>query len=202
LADRLNLSLWFPSFREGEMMPRALSVLRQFPFSASRPGIGFVAVHAVNWNEPLVFQQTFDFRADSERAIALASEFLHSDYAYEFEVLWDLWAPEIEGDLDARWVLQPHQVRVRVHGTDFDEGTYQENGHIQVEFGLDTPFLHEEMELDDVSEARVKTNVKKLVDFTSAIEKNCGISGRLLWSDSEEAENLAQKLISRLQRVQ
>jgi hypothetical protein len=32
------------------------------------------------------------------------------------------------------------------------------------------------------------------------VEKNTGLSGRILWSESDE--NLAQKLISRLQRVQ
>jgi hypothetical protein len=58
------------------------------------------------------------------------------------------------------------------------------------------------VDLDEVSETRVKSNIRRLVDFTSAVEKNCGISGRLLWSDSEEEENLAQKLIARLQRVQ
>ena len=42
--------------------------------------------------------------------------------------------------------------------------------------------------------------MQKLVNFTSAVEKNCGISGRVLWSESED--NLAQKLIDRLQRVQ
>lgn len=202
MADRLNLSLWFPSFRVNEMMPRTLSVVRQFPFASAHPGIGYMAVHAVGWSEPLVFQQSFDFRADAERAIGLASEFLHSDYAYEWEALWDLWAPEFEGDLDARWVQKAHQVRIIAHGTDFEGGIYQENGHIELEFGLDTPFLHDEMDLDPVSEDRVKANVKKLVDLTSAIEKNCGISGRLLWSDSEDSENLAQKLISRLQKVQ
>ena len=43
-------------------------------------------------------------------------------------------------------------------------------------------------------------NVQKLVEFTNNVEKNCGISGRVLWSESEE--NLAQKLVSRLQKVQ
>jgi len=46
----------------------------------------------------------------------------------------------------------------------------------------------------------VRANVQKLVEFTSAVEKNSGASGRLLWSESEE--NLAQKLINRLQKVQ
>ncbi len=202
MADRLNLSLWFPSFHENEMMPRTNSVLRQFPFSSTRPGIGYMAVHAVGWNAPLVFEQTFDFRADTDRVITLASEFVHSDYAYEFEALWDLWAPEQEGELDTKWIQQYQPVRFLIHGTEFEDGIYQENGHVQIEFGLDTPFLHEDVDLDEVSETRVKSNIRKLVEFTSAVEKNCGISGRLLWSDSEEEENLAQKLIARLQRVQ
>jgi hypothetical protein len=46
----------------------------------------------------------------------------------------------------------------------------------------------------------VKANVQKLVEFTSKVEKNSGANARLLWSESEQ--NFAQKLISRLQRVQ
>jgi hypothetical protein len=69
-----------------------------------------------------------------------------------------------------------------------------------VDFGLDTPFLQEEVQLTPFIEQRVRANVQKLVDFTAKVEKNCGISGRVLWSESEE--NLAQKLISRLQKVQ
>jgi hypothetical protein len=41
--------------------------------------------------------------------------------------------------------------------------------------------------------------VLKLVEFTQRVEKNAGVRGRLLWSESEET--LAQKLIARLQKV-
>ena len=68
-----------------------------------------------------------------------------------------------------------------------------------MDFGLDTPFLLEEVELDQVGAEHIKRNVQKLVEVTNAIQENCGISSRLLWSDSDE--NLAQKLIDRLQRV-
>lgn len=201
MADRLYLSIWFPSFSEKEIMPRLLSVLRQFPFSAARPGIGSICVQPVSWNEPAIFQQSFDFRADAQRAAVLANEFLHADYAYELEALWDLWTPEIEGELDAKWVQQPQPVQFVAYGLEFDEGAFQQLGHIQIDFGLDTPFLHDEMEsLDRESEERVKANVQKLVNFTAAVEKKCGISGRVLWSESEE--NLAQKLIARLQKTQ
>lgn len=182
------------------MLPRLLSVLKQFPFSAERAGVGFLAVRSIGWDEPILFQQTFDYRADPEQALALAGEFLHEDNAYEVDVLWDLWVPKKEGDLDETWVLQPQTVKFIAFGTQFDDAAYQENGHIQVDFGLDTPFLFEEADFTSTLEQRIKANVQKLVSFTSAVEKNCGISGRVLWSESED--NLAQKLIERLQRVQ
>ncbi|HWY71564.1 MAG TPA: hypothetical protein VNX88_23055 [Terriglobales bacterium] len=200
MADRLYLSLWFPSFDEPDIMPRTLAVLKQFPYSSSQPGIRYLGIHAISWNEPLVFEQTFDARVTPEQAIEIATEHVHSDHAYELEAMWDLWSPEIVGGLDTTWRLQPQPVKFLLHGTDFEDGIFQEDGHIEIDFGLDTPFLHEELELDELSEERVKANVQKLVAFTSAVEKNAGIRGRILWSDSEE--NLVQKLIARLQKVQ
>lgn len=200
MADRLYLSLWFPSFQEAEIMPRTLSVLKQFPFSAARPGIGYLGVHGISWNEPVVFEEIFDDRATPEQAIKIASEHVHSDHAYEFGVSWDLWTPETGGGLDPTWRRNPQPVTFVAHGVDFEDGIFQEDGHLQIDFGLDTPFLYEELELDNASEERVKANVQKLVEFTTAIEKKSGISGRVLWSDSDE--NLVQKLIARLQKVQ
>ena len=200
MADRLYLSIWFPSFRQPEMLPRLLSVIRQFPAATQKNGIGYFAVHSVSWNEPILFQQTFDYRVDPERAIGLAGEFLHEDNAYEFEMLWELWTPVREGELDETWEIQPQKVKFIAFGPKFEEATYQQNGHVQVDFGLDTPFLYEDVDFTDSVERRVKANVQKLVAFTTTIEKNCGISGRVLWSESED--NLAQKLIERLQKVQ
>ncbi len=195
MADRLYLSLWFPSFSESEMLPKTLCVLRQFPFATERPGIGYLAIHPISWNEPVLYQETFDYRATPEHAVETAGEFLHDDNAYEFEALWDLWAPGEE----AGWVRAPRAVRFVAHGLNFEEGAYVPEGHVQVDFGLDTPFLHEDVKLTPLAEARVRDNVQKLVEFTSAVEKNCGASARLLWSESDE--NLAQKLVARLQKV-
>ncbi|MBZ5504446.1 MAG: hypothetical protein LAO78_03065 [Acidobacteriia bacterium] len=200
MADRLYLSIWFPSFHEQEMLSRLLSVLKLFPFSTQRGGVGYLAVRSVSWEEPIIFEQTFDDRATPEQALALAAEFLHEDNAYELDVLWDLWVPEKEGDLDETWVLRPQTVKFIAFGTEFDDAAFQQNGHIQVDFGLDAPFLFEEVDFTTILEQRIKANVHKLVNFTSAVEKNCGISGRVLWSESED--NLAQKLIERLQKVQ
>ena len=200
MSDRLYLSVWFPSFHEPEMLPRLLSVVKQFPFSAQKSGIGYAAVHSIGWDQPVVFQQTFDYRADAERVVALAGEFLEEDNAYEVEAMWDLWVPVQEGDLDPTWELRPQAVKFIAFGTRFEQATYQQNGHVQVDFGLDEPFLYEEIEFNEVVERRIKANVHKLVSFTTSVEQNCGISGRVLWSESED--NLAQKLIERLQKVQ
>ena len=196
MADRLYLSLWFASFSESEILPKTLCVLRQFPFPGERQGIGYLAVHPISWNEPVVYQQTFDYRATPEHAIEAAGEFLHDDNAYEFETLWELWAPAE----DAGWLRAPRVVRFVARGVNFDEGACEHEGHVQVDFGLDTPFLYEDVKLTPLVEARVRENVQKLVEFTNAVEKNCGTSARLLWSESDE--NLAQKLIARLQKVQ
>ena len=198
MADSLYLSLWFPSFAEAEMLPRTLSALKQFPHSAQFPGIGRVEVYPVGWDQPSVFEEAFDFRATPERAVEVAAEFLHEDYAYQFEALWDLWTPNPERP--EVWIDRALPVTFTAQGLSFDDGSYRENGHVRVDCGLDTPFLFEDVPLTSQAETKVKANVQKLVGFTAAVEKHCGISGRLLWSESEE--NLAQKLIARLQRVQ
>lgn len=197
MADPLYLSIWFPSFTAIEMMPRTASVLRLFPFAMARPGVEYISIQPVSWSEPTVLERRFRPGLDADQAVAIAGDLLHDDYAYVFEGRWDLWNRSEETD---QWSLEPSPVKIIASGTRFEEGAYQQNGHIQFDFGLDTPFLYEDIELDEVDEARVRFNVQKLVNFTNTIEKNCGLSGRVLWSESEE--NLAQKLISRLQKVQ
>ena len=197
MPDSLYLSLWFPSFEEPEILPRTVSVLQQFPFSEQRSGVTYVAIHPVSWNEPTVLEQRLQPPLPPDSAAGAAAELVHDDYAYVFEAYWDLWSPIREGE---KWVLTPTLTRFIAHGLEFEEQAAEQVGHIQIDFGLDTPFLHEEVSLTRESEQRVRANVHKLVEFTARIEKNAGATGRLLWSESEE--NLAQKLIARLQKVQ
>jgi len=197
MGDSLYLSLWFPSFDESEILPRTVSVLRQIPFSPALDGITYAAIQPVSWSEPTILERRFRPGIPPDEAATVAAEFIHDDYAYIFEAYWDLWAPPEGAE---KWVLQPSLVRVVAHGTEFEERAAEEAGHIQIDFGLDIPFLHEEIELTSEAERNVRSNVHKLVEFTARMEKNAWATGRLLWSESEE--NLAQKLITRLQRVQ
>jgi hypothetical protein len=196
MADPLYLNLWFPFFEVDNMLPHALNVMRQFPFSVARPGITYLALHPVSWNEPTILERRLTPGVSAEAAVLIASDLLHEDYAYLFEAFWDLWVVTGNGE----WTLQPSAVKFLVHGTEFDEGVHQQEGHIQVDLGLDSPFLQEDVPLTSEAEVRVRANVQKLVECTSKVEKNSGANARLLWSESEQ--NFAQKLIARLQKVQ
>ena len=154
-----------------------------------------------------------------ENAVAEATEQLHDDMAYEFEMRWKLWSPvdvdpqppdpriDIYPELNPSastplWKPQPATVKILGFGPQFDDASFEQNGHIRVDFGLDTPWLAETLEdeeLDAEATKHIQQNVEMLLAFTLSVEKNCGISSRLLWTES--GEPLAQKLIDRLQRV-
>lgn len=196
MSDSLYLSLWFPGFDEADILPRTVSVLRQIPFSAAREGVTYSAIQPVSWGEPTILERRYRPGVAPEEAVAEVAEFLHDDYAFVFEAYWDLWAPPTGGE---KWALEPSLVRVTAQGLEFEQRAAEETGHIQIDFGLDTSFLHEEVELTSEAERNVRSNVQKLVEFTAQAEKKGGATGRLLWSESED--NLAQKLINRLQRA-
>jgi hypothetical protein len=237
MADRLYLSLWYPNFRL-EALPGALTgVLRQFAVVGSKR-IAAASAYPINFTEAPTYQRIYvepptdpsdpasidppeAGDAALEAAVAEATEQLHDDMAYEFEMRWQLWSPEqpvgsftslpeddpdIDPDLEAfetQWKLRPHVVRFLGFGPRFDTAGYEQNGHILVDFGLDSPWVMDENlpedELDDAAQLHIQQNVEKLLAFTLLVEKNCGISSRLLWTES--GEPLAEKLIARLQRV-
>ena len=244
MSDRLYLSLWYPNFRL-EALPAALTgVLRQFSLVGSKR-VSAASAYPINFTEPPTYQRIYvdtgspstgnpaqiDPGADDaalEAAVAEATEQLHDDMAYEFEMRWQLWSleepdstysrldmassmdedeleQEQESDPEAPdtpWKLRPHTVRILGFGPAFDVAGYEQNGHLLVDFGLDTPWILETLEdeeLDEEAQLHIQQNVEKLLAFTLLVEKNCGISSRLLWTES--GEPLAEKLIARLQRV-
>ncbi len=244
MADQLYLSLWYPNFRFAALPSALQAVMRQFAQVASGGNassaynrVVAATAYPLDWTESPTFQRIFvnDDRAQDnpdteasriENAVPEATEQLHEDTAYEFEMRWGLWLPESvsaaadadhdalededdetfeDAQLDRTWRLEPTRVRITGFGPDFDHGTYETNGHIRVDFGLDTPFtLDDELvpegaQLDRDATVRIQQNVEKLLAFTLSVEKKCGISSRLLWTES--GEPLAEKLIGRLQRL-
>jgi hypothetical protein len=202
MSDPLYLSLWFPDFSGPAMLPHMLAVLQQFPFSEQRPGITYAAVQPVSWNEASVLERRFSPGIQPQEAAVLAADLIHDDYAYTFEAYWDLWTPDsTTPDAAGRqWNLIPSLVKFIVQGEEFDDGIYQESGHIEIDFGLDSLFVQENVELNEETEAKIRDNVIRLVEFTKKAEMNTRATSRRLWSESEET--LPQKLIARLQKVQ
>jgi hypothetical protein len=196
MPDPLYLSLWFPDFSGPAMLPHMLSVLKQFPFSEQRPGVTDVAVQPVSWTEASVLEQRFSPGIAPEEAVVVAADLVHDDYAYVFDVYWDMWTVDAAG----KWTLAPSQVKIIAQGEEFEDGVQQETGHIEVDFGLDSLFVQEEDELTEESQARIRENVLRLIEFTKKVEMHSRASSRRLWSESDES--LPQKLIARLQRVQ
>jgi hypothetical protein len=203
MADQLYLSLWYPNFRLTSLGPALLGVIRQFSIVSGSGLVKAANAYPISWNEAPAYQRIYDDdeaeAAAPEQAVPAALELLHDDFAYEFELTWELWSQEQAGDLDPIWRKEPREVRIIGYGPEFDEGSYEQNGQIRIDFGTDTPFLQEGVDLDAEAAEHVKENVQMLVDFTNGVQQHCGISSRLLWSES--GESLAQKLIARLQQV-
>jgi hypothetical protein len=210
MADQLYLSLWFPNFRLDALPDALVSVLRQFATVSGDKRVAAASAYPLGFTESPTWQRIYvnDPRAEDtsessiENAVAEATEQLHDDMAYEFEVRWPLWSPVLEDSpegLETSWKELPSTVRVLGFGPEFDDASFDQNGHIRVDFGLDTPWLLEDAELDDAAAVHIQKNVEMLLAFTLLVEKHCGLSSRLLWTES--GEPLAQKLIGRLQRV-
>jgi hypothetical protein len=197
MPDPLYLSLWFPDFEGPAMLPHMLAILQQFSFSEPRPGIAYVAVQPVSWNEASVLERRFSPGIPPEEAMVIAADLIHDDYAYTFEVYWDLW---VRNESSSDWHLEPSLVRIVAQGEEFEEGTANETGHIQIDLGLDSLFVPEDVALSEENQGKVRDNVKKLIEFTAKLQLNTRATSRRLWSESDET--LAQKLIAGLQRVQ
>jgi hypothetical protein len=252
MADALYLSLWYPNLRLEGLGDKLTAVLGEFARHGGEARVYAATVWPVSWHEAPVFQRVWGrtataaapgetpvVGAEPRVAVAEALELLHEDYAYEFQIGWNLW--EVQGTREpgnkgtreresegggaaenagpstpfgaknapnsaqddgsifehcASWARVSRLVRVTGYGPLFDDGSYEQEGHIRIDFGSDAPFLEEEAELDAAAARHMAENVRQLVDLTAAVEKASGATARLLWS--ELGESLAQRLAERL----
>ncbi len=190
MSDTLYLSLWYPNLRLEALPDKLTAVLGAFAAHGGEAKVYAATVWPVNWSEAPVFQRVYGRMgagpgsspgAEPRLAVEEALELLHDDYAYEFQIGWNLWEweegggsplpaggnagpstrpPTAADDLaqddranlsapqDAkvlgRWARGPRLVRVTGYGPLFDEGAYEQDGHIRIDFGTDTPFLEED----------------------------------------------------------
>jgi hypothetical protein len=209
MSDTLYLSLWYPNLRLEGLAGKLTAVLGAFAGHGGEARVYSATVWPVSWSETPIFQQVYGRRigagsapgapgelgAEPHLAVEEALDLLHDDYAYEFQIGWSLWELETTGP-DPRWAREPRLLRVTGYGPLFDDGAYEQDGHIRIDFGSDSPFLEEGVALDSVAARHVEENVRQLVELTAAVEKASGATARLLWS--ELGESLAQRLAARL----
>lgn len=207
MSDTLYLSLWYPNLQLATLPDKLTAVLSEFGAHGGEARVYAATVWPVSWSEPPVFQRVWgrgqyasEGGVEPRLAVEETLDLMHDDYAYEFQIGWSLWVLE-SGDTgpDPRWVREPRLVRVTAYGPLFDDGAYEADGHIRIDFGPDAPFLdewEEHTELNAIAARHVEENIRQLVALTAAVEKASGATARLLWS--ELGESLAQRLATRL----
>ena len=209
MSDALYLSLWYPNLRLEGLADKLIAVLGEFARFGGEARVYSATIWPVSWHETPVWQRVWgravgqsnpeqpaQLGIEPRVAVEEALELLHEDYAYEFQIGWSLWELETGAGLEPRWARASRLVRVTGYGPLFDEGAYEQDGHIRIDFGSDAPFLEEEAELNTDAARHMAENVRQLVDLTNAVEKASGATARLLWS--ELGESLAQRLAARL----
>src|SRR5206468_3125359 len=165
MADQLYLSLWFPNFRFDALPTALISVMRQFALISKENRVVAAAAYPISFSESPVYQRVYvnDDRSEPasdsliENAVAEATEQLYDDTAYEFEMKWNLWRPEPSAlagaALDTLWRPQPSTVKIIGFGPEFDQDAYEQNGHIRIDFGLDTPWVLDDDPADENEDA-------------------------------------------------
>ena len=203
MSDAFSLSLWYPQLRLASLEEKLVAVLQQFALHGGERGVFSATAWPVNWREAAAFQEIYglgEHGAHIEIAVQEAIELLHPDYAYEFQIGWTLWEPEVDAGPHPNWVRTPRLVRVIAYGPEFDDGAYEQEGHIRIDFGSDSPFLQEDVELTAEAIRCIEENVRQLIELTNAVEKESEATARLMWT--ETGESLASRLVARLNRLQ
>ena len=210
MANQAYLSVWCKNFSEERMLEDFGRLLDTVPFSATKPGFSYLVIRAVDAREsPMLEQNLRAVPLDPSGIIELAKDYLHSDSSYEVRSDWDLWVFDAQG----RSKLEPQPLEIFSRGEDYDDGFWQESGHIEVNLGFEHLFTghagllgmgrEERAPAQSPEEARfleamawpenlqryqekTRENIRKLLDWVRIIEKAVPLERVRLWSEGEE----------------
>lgn len=186
MSDRLTLSCWLRNFTPLSANHHWEKLLQLFPYSQLSQGISALRVHAISWNEPVVFEQLYPHPLDLAAIIQDSHEFTHEDAAWQLETSWDL----MRLDEDDDWHLQPVPVSLWCFAPGFEN---ESSDHIRIEFGLEDTFLPQD------GEAGIRAsqaNLRSLMHLVKDISAKLPVERQHLWSES--GTNFAQKLAGAL----
>jgi hypothetical protein len=210
MSNQSYLSVWCEDFSEDRILPLFRAFLATVPFSATKPGFTHLLIRAVNPREsPILEQDLRSIPLDADGIIQIMRDHLHNDCSYEVRCHWDLASLD---PVAATSEVEPRPMEIVCYAEDYDEGTWRENGHMQVNFGFEhfftghagilgirqaarTPQSPEEARfleamawpenLEKYHEA-TRHNIRKLFDLIRAIEKALPVERLRLWSEGEE----------------
>ncbi|MGH9815362.1 MAG: hypothetical protein ACRD5F_15055 [Candidatus Acidiferrales bacterium] len=103
------------------------------PFSPALPGFHSLTIRAVDFAEPPLAEHHMRLRpATAAEVIAACREHTGDDLLYGTAAYWDLWTFEA-----GQWIDRPQHFEVSCCGENFDNGAFAENGHFQIDAGLE-----------------------------------------------------------------
>ena len=170
MADHVYLSVWLKSYDNQGVLDAFRKILEDFPYSSSLPGVRYISVHPLDWSEPPTLEQEFAGGADAAHVLGLVAEFQHPDCAFQAAAFWDL-------------AETPQRVELIAYGHQF-EGRDEERGHLEIDLGLETPFLSSQ------------ANVSKLISLVRTLTARLPVARRHVWTES--GENFAEKIAGSL----
>lgn len=181
MPDQLNLSLWVRRFDEETMLRHFEELLRIFPFSRLRNGIGALRIGAISPTEPALFEQAFPEAVDPGEVIEICREFQNADCVFAVEGFWELWRYEQD------WQLKPSPVTLTCFGPEFENDV---EDHLRITLGAEFDFLPQPG--TPQTARKTQSNLAGLVRLAREIAGALPVERRTLWSDS--GENFAERL--------
>ena len=174
MADSLYLSIWFPTFREEEMMLRtgrrvaAVPILvaarrRHLPVcasgrrGASPPCWSAASIPASRPKKPPRWPRNL------RTTISLSSSKRSGTCGFPTKTSMARCGCRSQSPC-ASWFMECNSTKASTPRT----------ATSRCDFGLDTSFIYEEREISPFIEKHLRSNIAKLVAFSAAVEKNCG----------------------------
>jgi len=210
MANQAFLNVWLKEFPEDAVLERFGAFLGTVPYSQKLPGFRYLEVRALDSSESPVLE--LDLRAtplDPAGIEELVRPHLHDDSSYTVRANWELW--ERAGE-PPKWEQTPESMTIVCNTEGYDDGIWKENGHFEVDLGLEHFFTghggllgirqtrpapqtaEEALFLESMKQPanlqtykdKTRENIKKLFDWVRRIETGLPVDRVKLWSEGEE----------------
>jgi hypothetical protein len=138
MANQAYLNVWCTDFPEDRIIERFNAFLQTVPFSATHPGFTSLTIRAVDASEqPILEQDLRGMPLDAAGITEIARDHVHGDCSFETSGYWDL-AMFDAGNGKSK--IEPQPLEILCRGEDYDDAVWRQNGHFEVNLGLEHLF--------------------------------------------------------------